>query len=77
MHGTHRHLGEVLPKLRYRECGQAPAAIELTNSQTHGASGIPPSAKEWAIDLSRYAGPRRAEMACRPVGGRAEGTRGR
>ena len=35
--GTHIHLAEVLPKLRCRQCGQAPDLIELSNSQTYGA----------------------------------------
>ena len=38
-YGTHRSLGEILPKLRCRQCGQAPERIELTDDPTRNASG--------------------------------------
>src|ERR1700731_261554 len=55
--GTHIRLAELLPKLRCRQCGQAPDRISLTNNQTHGASGVPQNMNSWAIDFTR-AGPR-------------------
>jgi hypothetical protein len=67
-HGTHRSLGEILPKLRCRQCGQAPGEIELTDDPTRNASGKTRNTEAWAIDLSRYAGPRDATRICKRVG---------
>jgi hypothetical protein len=67
-YGTRRSLGEVLPKLRCRQCGQAPESIELTDDPTRNASGKVRNTEAWAIDLSRYAGPRDAAKACKQVG---------
>jgi hypothetical protein len=67
-YGTHRSLGEILPKLRCRQCGQAPKEIELTDDPTRNASGKVRNTDAWAIDLSRYAGPRDAERICKQIG---------
>jgi hypothetical protein len=67
-YGTHRSLGEILPKLRCRHCGQAPEAIELTDHPTRDAPGKARNTEAWAIDLSRYAGPRDATRICKRVG---------
>jgi hypothetical protein len=67
-HGTHRRLSEVLPKLRCRQCGQAPVKIELTDDPTRNALGKVRNTDAWAIDLSRYAGPRDAAKVCKQVG---------
>jgi hypothetical protein len=67
-YGTHRTLGEILPKLRCRLCGQAPGEIELTDDPKRNASGKARNKEAWVIDLSRYAGPRDAAKACRRVG---------
>jgi hypothetical protein len=66
--GTHAHLSEVLPKLRCRRCGQAPDVIELSNNQTHGASGVSPSRNSWAMDFTSRAGPRDPSAACVAIG---------
>jgi len=66
--GTHIHLAEVLPKLRCRQCGQAPDYIMLTDSQTYGASGVPPSRNSWTMDFTSRASARNAAAACIPVG---------
>ena len=67
-YGTHRSLGEVLTKLRCRQCGQAPDRIELTDDSTRNASGKERNTGAWAIDLSQYAGPRDAAKFCKQVG---------
>ena len=43
--------------------------IESTDYPTRNAAGKPRTESAWAIDLSRYAGKRRPEKACRAVGG--------
>jgi hypothetical protein len=66
-YGTDRRLSEKLPKLRRRQCGQAPERIELTDDPTRNASGKARNSDAWAIDLSRYAGPRGPAMARKQV----------
>jgi hypothetical protein len=51
-YGTHQSLGEILPKLRCRQCGQAPERIELTDDPTRNACGKVRNVDAWAIDLS-------------------------
>jgi hypothetical protein len=46
--GTHRSLGEILPKLRCRQCGQAPEKIELTDDPMRNASGKVRNTDAWA-----------------------------
>jgi hypothetical protein len=46
-HGTHWCLGEILPKLRCRQCGQAPERIELTDDPTRNAPGKPRNVEAW------------------------------
>ena len=67
-YGTHPSLGEILPKLRCRQCGQALETIELTDDPTRDAPGKVRNTDAWAIDLSRYAGPRDAARICKRVG---------
>jgi hypothetical protein len=66
-HGTDRRLGEILPKLRCRQCGRAPESIEFTDDPTRDAPGKARNTEAWAIDLSRYAGPRDAVRICKQV----------
>jgi hypothetical protein len=70
-YGAHRSLGEILPKLRCRQCGQTPEKIELTDDPTRDASGKARNTDAWAIDLIRYAGPRDGAKVCKRVGRRA------
>jgi hypothetical protein len=46
-YGTHRNFGEILPKLRCRQCGQAPEEIELTDDPTRNASGKVRNTEAW------------------------------
>jgi len=44
--GWHTKLGAVLPRLRCKRCGNRPESVDLVDSPSAGASGVPGAAQK-------------------------------